>query len=290
MTDDSPRGTIAANLPDRNVPVEPARVPAARRGRTGPGSRLPAHLLANGALVLFLALWWWFSQRLSPMELPGPIVVAEETIDLLIGQNAGHTWTSMFRILLSVVFAMVIGGALVFLSSTVPVTSLLVGSRVLPFFNSVPALGWAILGVIWFGVGDFATVFVVTAILIPFCMVNLWEGMRAIDPGLREMGRSFTRSRARVLISIELPLLMPYIFAAVRLSFSVGWKVAIIAEFFGARSGLGLVMNRARQSFDTPTVFASIVVVLIIVMATERLVFDPVARWFARRTGTEVTG
>ncbi|NED53302.1 ABC transporter permease subunit, partial [Micromonospora aurantiaca] len=90
------------------------------------------------------------------------------------------------------------------------------------------------------------------------------EGKRALDPGLLEMGRSFTRSRVRVLFSIELPLLVPYIFAAARLSFSVGWKVALIAEFFGSQTGLGLVMNRARQSFDSPTVFATIVVVLVI--------------------------
>jgi len=48
------------------------------------------------------------------------------------------------------------------------------------------------------------------------------------------------------------------------------------------------VMNRARQAFDTPTVFATIVVVLIIVTIGERLIFDPISRMFANRTGTGV--
>jgi NitT/TauT family transport system permease protein len=211
--------------------------------------------------------------------------VLEATGTLRWGELSGETWTSMGRIVLSVALAMAIGGGLVLLASLFPVTRQLVGERILPFFNSVPALGWAILGVIWFGVGSFAVVFVITAILIPFCMVNLWEGMRNLDRELAEMGRSFSRSRTRVVGLVEAPLLVPYVLAAARLSFSVGWKVALIAEFFGAETGLGLVMNRARQSFDSATVFATIVVVILVVVAVDRLVFDPLSRWYSSRTG-----
>ncbi|TDC92035.1 ABC transporter permease subunit [Actinomadura sp. 7K507] len=265
------------------------RAPVPGDGAARPGRRrILAHLLADGVPLLLLAVWFWYSTNVSAAELPNPVEVGRESIDLLIGEGAVHTWTSMGRIVLAVLLATCIGSLLVFLAGVAPVTELLIGKRVLPFFNSVPALGWAILGVIWFGVGDFSVVFVVTAITIPFCLVNLWEGKRALDPGLLEMGRSFTRSRVRVLFAIELPLLVPYIFAAARLSFSVGWKVALIAEFFGSQTGLGLVMNRARQSFDSPTVFATIVVVLLIVSVVERLLFDPLAHWFAKRTGTAV--
>ena len=112
---------------------------------------------------------------------------------------------------------------------------------------------------------DTAVVLILTAILLPFCLVNLWEGARNLDSGLVEMGRSFTESRARIALRIEVPLLLPYLFAALRLSFSVGWKVALIAEFFGARKGIGIVMSRARQVFDTPTLFATVVVIVLIV-------------------------
>ena len=258
----------------------------ARRDRGRPWERVGGHVLANLVPLLVLALWWFASQNVAPFILPDPFRVFQATGELLWGQYAGDTWTSGARILISVVLAVLLGGLLVFVAALVPITERLVGNRILPFFNSVPALGWAILGVIWFGIGNFAVVFVVTAIIIPFCMVNLWEGMRALDPELREMGRSFTRRRLRILAWIEAPLLLPYLFAAARLSFSVGWKVALIAEFFGASAGLGLVMNNARQNFDSETVFATIMVVLIVVTVAERLIFDPLARWFAVRAGT----
>lgn len=254
-------------------------------GRVG---RIASVGLANGVPLLVLLVWYLASQTAPDYIIPDIDDVARDTVGLLVGEQAFHTWTSMARIVFSVALAMTIGALLVFMATLLPVTRRLVGDRILPFFNSVPALGWAILGVIWFGVGNFAVIFVITAILIPFCMVNLWEGTRNIDRELREMGRSFTRSRLRVLALIEAPMLLPYAFAAARLSFSVGWKVALIAEFFGASEGLGLVMNRARQSFDSPTVFATVLVVVIIVMVADRLIFDPLGRWFARRTGAEV--
>jgi NitT/TauT family transport system permease protein len=234
-------------------------------------------------------VWWRLSKTASPLEIPNPVTVAQRTWDLFAGPERTDTLTSFTRIVISVLLAMLIGAFLVALARLVPVTHKLVGRRILPFVNSVPALGWAILGVVWFGVGNFAVVFVVTLILVPFTLVNLWEGMQALDRDLREMGRSFTRSRWRVMLRIEAPLLAPYALAATRLSFAVGWKVALIAEFFGSYSGLGLVMNRARQTLDTPTVFATIIVVVIFVVAVDRLVFDQLGKRLAIKSGTVVS-
>jgi len=263
-----------------------ATAAAAPLKRRRPKPPRGSYWLAIGVPVAVVIWWWYASLSARPVDLPNPVLVAQRAVDLLVGPEAYQTWTSMARIVIAVMLALLIGGLLVFMARLWRPTETLVGSVIVPFLNSVPALGWAILGVVWFGVGNFAVIFVVTLILIPFCMVNLWEGMRSLDPGLLEMGRSFTRSNGKILWRIQLPLLIPYTLAAVRLSFSVGWKVALIAEFFGAEAGLGLVMNRARQSFDTPTVFATIIVVLVIVVLVERLLFDPLARYFARRSGT----
>jgi len=256
-----------------------------------PSPRRAAQLLVATIVPVGVLAWWqWKSRSAPPLRVPPPADVLDRTIALLVGAESSHTWTSMSRICIAVALALAIGSALVFMARLFPITEILVDKVLLSFLNSVPALGWAILGVVWFGIGNSAVIFVVTLILVPFCMVNMWEGMRGLDPGIQEMARSFTRSKGQLLVRVQVPLLMPYLFAAVRLSFSVGWKVALIAEFFGAQSGLGLVMNRARQSFDTPTVFATIAVVLVIVTAVERLVFDPLSHMFARRIGTVVTG
>lgn len=241
--------------------------------------------LAHSAPLLLLGVWFFLGSRVRDILLPPPDAVFRQTWRLLQGDLAIHTYTSFARILVAVVLSMVVGSAVVLMAMLVPVTARLVADRFIPFMNSIPALGWAVVGVIWFGVTNFAVVFVIFAIILPFCMVNLWEGSRNLDRGLSEMGTSFTRSRFRVILLVEAPLLIPYALAAVRLSFSVGWKVALIAEFFGARAGLGRVLQLARERFDTPTVFAVILVVVIIVSFVERAIIDPLSKYFASRSG-----
>jgi len=62
------------------------------------------------------------------------------------------------------------------------------------------------------------------------------------------------------------------------MSYGVAWKVALIAELFGAEIGLGHLLNIASQNFDTTLVFAVIVTLIILVIGVERLVFDPIEK------------
>ena len=259
------------------------------RTRGWNADRLRGLALANGFLVLLLGAWWWQSIRSVPARWPPPLDVFRLLDDFFWGDLAYHTLATLRRVVLAVIIAMIIGGALVMLARSQPIARQLVNRRILPLFNAMPALGWAILGVIWLGVNDLSVLVVEIAILIPFTMINLSEGLNVLDRNLLEMGQSFTRRRTRITRLIEIPLLVPYLFAALRLSFGVGFKVAVIAEFFGAREGLGLVMNQARQSFNTTLVYATIMTVLLVVFAVERLLFDPIGRLVARRLGTAET-
>lgn len=249
-------------------------------------ANLAGSLLANAFLFLLLGLWWWQSRAGVAVRWPPPLEVLGQIDDFLWGDLAYHTIATLRRVVIAVIVAMVIGAVLVMLARTQPLFQPLVNRRILPLFNAMPALGWAILGVIWLGVSDLSVLAVEIAILIPFTMINLAEGLNVLDPGLLEMGQSFTRRRSRILRLIEIPLLVPYLFASLRLSFGVGFKVAVIAEFFGAREGLGLVMNQARQSFNTTLVYATIITVVMVVFVVERLLFEPIGRLVARRLGT----
>jgi NitT/TauT family transport system permease protein/sulfonate transport system permease protein len=264
--------------------TSPAR--ARKKPRFGISATTTSSIIANAFPILLLLAWYFLSLSAEEYLLPGPAAVLEDTKTLLFGDLASQTYTSFLRVLIAVVLALLIGAVLVFAAVLVPALETLIGGRILPLLNAIPSLGWALVGVVWVGVSDAAVVFVEVAILLPFCMVNLWEGVRGMDREALEMGRSFTRKRSRVVRKIEVILLVPYVIASVRLSFSIGWKLALIAEFFGAETGLGIVMNTARQQFDTPMLFATILVVIVFVFVFEQGVFQPISRAFSRRMGT----
>ena len=82
-----------------------------------------------------------------------------------------------------------------------------------------------------------------------------------------------------------LPSLYPFIFATCLFSFGGAWKVALTAELFGGNTGLGYMLNLARQDFAMPLVLAVIVVIIAFVYSTDRWIFSPIQAHLARHHG-----
>jgi NitT/TauT family transport system permease protein/sulfonate transport system permease protein len=136
--------------------------------------------------------------------------------------------------------------------------------------------------VIWFGLNEFTVIFVVAVTLLPFALGNLRTGLQELDQEIIEMGRSFARDRRRLVARLLLPLMVPYVFATLRICLGVAWKVVLTVELFGGTSGLGYLIARARADFDTPTIFAMIVIIVAFVYATDKLAIEPVQRRLRR--------
>jgi NitT/TauT family transport system permease protein len=244
---------------------------------------LPQRLIGEGLVVLALLGWWLLARRLPEFILPAPISVARRLLDLFVTPEfLQHTLASTWRVLVSVIAALLIGGVLAFIADRVPVLEAVVNERIKPVLNSFPSIGWAILAAIWFPPGDFGVIFVETAILIPFCLINIGEGLRNIDRELLEMGHSFTRRRARILWRLTLPLLVPYVLSALRIAYGIAWKIALVSELLGAPSGLGYLMLRAQTAADSTTFLATCFAIVAIFVAGERLVIVPLERRFAQ--------
>jgi NitT/TauT family transport system permease protein/sulfonate transport system permease protein len=126
-------------------------------------------------------------------------------------------------------------------------------------------------------------VFVQLAILIPFCLISIGEGLRQIDRDMLEMATSFTRSRTRLVLHVGLPLMLPYVMGALRIAYGVAWKIALVAELMGSTSGLGFLMLRAQGSADITTVVAACLAIVLLFYAGEKLLIDPLARRFAAK-------
>lgn len=243
------------------------------------GYRLLERLFADGLIVLLILGWWLLSLGMPAFVLPSPWAVVEKLAKLFFDPNfLDQTALSALRVIVSVILATLLGGLLAVLARFIPVLEWVVERRIQPLLNSFPSVGWAILAVIWFNISNFSVIFVQVMILTPFCLINVLQGLRELDSELLEMARSFSRSRRKTLLKIMLPLLMPYIIAAVRIAYGVGWKIALVAELFGADSGLGYLMLQAQIISDAAMVFATCFAIVIIFFIGEKLIIDPLSR------------
>ena len=245
--------------------------------------RLAAHLFT----LFFLAVWEAGSLVAPSYLLPGPFLVARRLwVFITSWRDIGNLASSLGHVAAAIAASFIIGSLLAFIPYYVPVLRFAIERRLGPFLNSFSAIGWTLLSIMWFGISPLTVVFAIGAVLVPFALVNTAAGLAALDAETLEMARSFTRSRPRMFALVIVPSLYPFIFATLRVMFGVAWKVTLTAELFGGNSGLGYMINLARQEFDTTTIFAAIILIIAFVYGMDRVVLGPlqarVSRHYAR--------
>lgn len=260
--------------------------PGTVRGTPGAPSPLARRAVAAAFLAVLAGAWIGSTGRVPAYLLPPPGEVGAAMLSLVsTPTRAAHLGATLAHIAASIAIAFAGGALLAFAAHYARWSAPAIHGRLGPFLSAFSGIGWTLLGVIWFGVSSFTVVFTIVAVLLPFAMVNLREGLVALDAELLEMGRAFGRRRGAALRLLVLPSLVPFAAATLRIMFGVAWKVTLTAELFGGGRGLGYVINVARQDYDTATLFAVIAFIIVAVTLADRLVFAPLERATTRQFG-----
>jgi NitT/TauT family transport system permease protein len=239
-----------------DIALEPAPLRKGRAARTWAG-----HLFT----LVFLGTWELASLIAPSYLLPGPGLVALRLWSFVTSwRDLGHLGASLFHVGAAIAISFVIGSLLALIPYYVPVLRFAIERRIGPFLNAFSAIGWTLLAIMWFGVTPVTVIFTISAVLVPFALVNMSAGLA-----------SFTRRRTRMFALVIVPSLYPFIFATLRIMFGVAWKVTLTAELFGGNSGLGYMINLARQEFDTATIFAAIILIIAFVHSVDQFVLAP---------------
>jgi NitT/TauT family transport system permease protein len=138
--------------------------------------------------------------------------------------------------------------------------------------GSIPGLTYAVMAFVIFGISFWGPVFAVGLISMPYVAINVAEGVRGVDRGLINMSKAYHRSEQQIFTHVVVPSVMPFVFAGVRLSFSLAWKVGTLTEVFGSSQGIGFQIRRNYQLFNMPAVIAWVLLFCAFMLLFERLV------------------
>jgi NitT/TauT family transport system permease protein len=147
---------------------------------------------------------------------------------------------------------------------------------------SMPGIVWVMLCVLWFGINEVALWISVVFIIFPYVAVNVFEGVKAIDRDLLDMGRSFKIKRREMVSKIIMPSLTPYLVAALRQNFANSWKMVTLAELFGASIGIGFMIRSGFEFFATAVMLAWVAWFAIVILAIEYGIIAPVRKYLLR--------
>jgi NitT/TauT family transport system permease protein len=242
-------------------------------------SRLKSIGLRAGSIVVLLLLWWAASRLMHDSEvLPGPLAIARTIIkDFKTPGPEGESayfdvGVTLARIFIAFLASMIagIGIGLAMGLNRLCERSLL---PLIPLMLTMPTILMVFLAIMWFGFSEAGTLVAVMAVVAPYVTVNMFEGTKAMDKSLSEMGLTFRATRSLLLRKIYLPQLMPYIFSAFRYAFGQTWKIVALAETFGLKFGIGYMFFFWFQQFDITQTLAWIMMFVVLMLLLEHFVF-----------------
>lgn len=242
-----------------------------------------AALSIVAALVVFLLIWQVVVvvSGFPAFILPPPGAVIARWAS---AWSAGTLTPHVVATLQEVVLGFALGAGVALPAGYALARSALVERLLSPYLvaaQATPILALAPLIALWFGPGLAGKVVICALIVFFPVAVATMVGIRSVDAGLLELGRSLRATRRQVLTTLEIPAALPSILGGMRVGVTLAVVGAIVGEWAGAERGLGVLINLARGSlFDIPLMFATlltialvgIVLYLVVVLVERRLV------------------
>lgn len=217
-------------------------------------------------ILLFLVIWQLCIKiwDIEPWLLPSPVRIMKEgvttiqsilphvlsTIQLTI---IGFLVGSLSGLLIAIILHMIPG----FKEAFYP---LLIVSQNIPIIVLAPLL------IIWFGFGLVPKIIIISLVCFFPVTVSTLDGFRQTPNELKNYMKMSGASNYQLFLKIELPYSLPSIFSGLKISATYSVMGAVISEWLGAKSGLGVYMTLASSSFRTDRVFVAIFIIILLSM------------------------
>ncbi|OYT91008.1 MAG: ABC transporter permease [Burkholderiales bacterium PBB3] len=210
--------------------------------------------------LALVAVWQLCAARgwLSNRVLPAPLDVVSAAWTLAAsGELWTHVKVSTGRALAGLAVGGGLGLALGLLTGSVRFFETLLDSSI-QMVRNIPALALIPLVILWFGIDETAKLFLIAVAVFFPIYLNTFHGIRNVDPGLIEMGRTYGLSRWGLYTQVILPGAMSSILVGLRFSLGLMWVILIVAETISAQAGIGYMTMNAREFLQTDIVLVGI--------------------------------
>ncbi|PPF88099.1 nitrate ABC transporter permease [Clavibacter michiganensis] len=267
------------------VPDDDGRVARRAPGRATGGALVR---VAVGLVVPVLVVGLWAvvtaTGAVPAHLLPAPLDVVRAGAQLaeqgILGQ---YVAISLQRVLLGFALGATVGlvlGAVVGLSR---VGRLLLAPTA-GAFRTVPSLAWVPLLLLWMGINEDSKVTLVAIGAVFPVYTTVAGALRHVDPHLVEVGRAFGLTRIPLLVTVQLPAVLPAVVSGLRLALAQSWLFLVAAELLAASMGLGYLLTESSANGRVDRVLLAIVLLAVLGAVTDAVV-GLVERVLVRRWG-----
>lgn len=137
------------------------------------------------------------------------------------------------------------------------------------FIRYMPVPVFIPLCILWFGSGDLEKVVII--FLGAFFQLTLMvqDAARAVRRDFFEAAIMLGAPRPALIFRVLWPAALPQVFDSYRVCIGWAWTYLIVAEIVGAREGIGFYIVKAQRYLMVPQIFAAMIIIGILGMATD---------------------
>lgn len=234
------------------------------------GGLLLAGLIWEGAVVVF---------GIRPSTLPRLTEVLAA-----IAATPGAYWSGFLRTAIETLIGFAAGTLVGVANGLIFFRAPILRDMLLPIFvvsQTIPVIAFGALVVMWFGNTLMAKAVIAFYLTFFPVTVNTLLGLNSVDPRQVALLRSFGASGRQILFRLQLPMALPQIFVALRLGASLSLVGAIVGEWFGDTTGIGVLLLQAMYNENVVAVWAAILCAAVlgtgfyalVALAERRIVF-----------------
>jgi ABC-type nitrate/sulfonate/bicarbonate transport system permease component len=256
------------------------RLGSRARAASGAGvSQLGTRLISLGLFIAILVLWEIAGRNklINPFFLSWPSAIGIEAWKMLEnGELMKNLWVTGYAYFIGVVAACVAGSVLGLAMGWWRTFGAVIDPYVV-FFSAMPRVALFPVLLMIFGIGDVSRILIVFIGVVTPIIFNAYIGAKQTPPLLVDAARVFGYNKRQLFRVVVLPAALPYLIAGFRTGVTLGMIMIVVAEFFGASSGLGQKIAITAQLYQTPQMYAWVLYTSIVALVLVRA-----ADWFER--------
>jgi NitT/TauT family transport system permease protein len=219
-------------------------------------------------VTIFFVLWEIVARMgvVSKLLLPPISEVVKVTIEMAeSGELWKHLSFSAINFTLGFLIATVTGIPMGLMLGASKKLDIIIGPYIWALF-STPRLALLPLITVALGFGVVSKVFLVFIGAFFIIVINTWAGVKTVDQNLIHAGKVFGANRFQIFSKVIVPFTLPFIIVGLRLGVTRALVVTVVAEMLASSRGMGYVIVRAADAFNSAKLFSMILILVIVSM------------------------
>jgi ABC-type nitrate/sulfonate/bicarbonate transport system permease component len=214
------------------------------------------------SVIIVLSTWEVLGRQVDPLFMSYPTAIAVAASSMIAsGELLSGLLASLHTLIYAFTIATVIGITVGMLIGRYKIVDVSTDWLVSALYTT-PQVAIIPLVILWFGLGSTAKIFIVTVSAVFPILINTTVGVRNVPAQLIDVGTAFAANERQIFTKVIVPSALPYVMTGLRLGLGRAIIGMVVAEFFTAITGLGAIIVKYGNQYDTASMFVPIFVLM----------------------------